>query len=254
MPLFDTEINPGDVISSDLFQELLLKLEELDGRVSDLEGGGGASGAVVITGFNPTVQQRLGLLLEVIGQNFAIPLSNNVVTVDGEQITQFMAGSTSDLLRFIIPTTISVPEGGRTVAVRVSNTSGSSERLYFLLPEIPATGDPPVFDPAAVTNDDDSPQPLLVNEFCRIPGSNFAPVGSDNVITFTVTGAGGNVVYPRPGEELEIDDSQSDESLIRVRVPDIAEALPLIPRPITLEITVGAHPPVAGTVVVRRVP
>lgn len=251
--LFDTEVKPGDVISSDLFRGLLLKLEELDSRVSSLESGdSNTSGAVRLLGFIPVVQQRVGQLLEIEGVNFVTPLSANNLTIDGQPVNVFEPGSTTVLLRVIIPSAVSVPEGGDNVPIRVSNANGSHQLLYHVLPEIDVPGDPPSFDSEDVVNDNGSAQPLVVNEFCRINGENFASDPSDNVITFTVTTPAGTVVYPQAGETLEIDTSESDESLIRVQVPDITEVAVGATLDVTLQVVVGAHPPESANVTVIR--
>jgi hypothetical protein len=253
--LFDTDIRPGQVISSDLFRQFLLKLEELDTRVGALESGGSdTTGSVRMLAFNPAVQQRVGQLLEIAGVNFALPASANSLTIAGQPVSSFEAGSNSQLLRFIIPAAVSVPETGDNVEVRISNANGSHLLLYRVLPAIEIPGDPPAFVSADVVNDNGSAQPIVTGAFCRISGAGFAAEPTQNVVTFAVTTANGQVTYPPQGQQLEFDETLSDEGLIRVRVPVITEIPVGQQASVLLSVQVGAHPPASASVNVIRAP
>lgn len=246
--LLETRVRPGDVISSDLFQAMLDKLAELEERVAELEGtGDDTAGAPRISSTIPATQQNVGRELELVGVNFAVPANTNQVTVGGRSVTQFLAGSTSTALRFLIPANVSVPPGGANVEIRVTNANGSHTILYRLLPEIAG---PPAPTIGSVMNDDGSAPPLRIGELILIVGANFAENPAENQITFRVTTAGGTVTYPRSGESIEIDTNASSSTRIRCRLPRIEEAPPFAPIPVTLELRVGASAPAAQQVTV----
>lgn len=247
MPLSFDEVQPGDVISASLMNFVLDKLQELDGRVSSLEdGSGGGAGQPFIERFEPATQVALGQLLVIHGQNFLFPPENNSVTLDGEPVTEFRLGSTSDKLRVVVPTTISVPAGGRNVVIEVSNRSGADQRLYRLLPEVPVVGDPPLISAVAPVTG----TRIFVQEDILITGENFAEEPADNIIVFRVSTASGDREYRDP----VIGPAQPDPTTeIVVTVPDIEE----IPagggsRTVTLEVGVGAHIPATTNISVRR--
>lgn len=232
LPIFDDEVQPGDVISAGWANYVMNRINDLELRVSDLESGNG-EGLVFIERFVPSAQVAIGQLLLIHGQNFQFPPENNSVTFDGEPATEFQLGSTSNLLRVIVPTTIAVPPGGRNVVVEVTNVNGSDQRLYRLLPEVPVVGDPPDITSITPVNG-----PIIfVLEDILISGENFAENPEDNIIIFRV----GDNEYTDP----QIGDPQPDPTTeIVVTVPDIVE----IPAgggsgTVTVEVGVGAHIP-----------
>jgi hypothetical protein len=251
MAIVFTEVRPGDVISSDLMKYVLGKLDEIDGRVSDLETGGLPSDAVAITGFDPPNQVDTGQILTIFGRNFAFPPTDNVVTVDNTRITSFRPGSTGSILSFVVPISISVPSGGKNVRVRVANSQGEDEKLYRLLPGAEAPGDPPVI--TSVVHAEGEPF-IFVNEPIRITGENFAEDPLENIITFQIMTGSGPVIYPKEGETLDIDVGQPDPTeIIVVTVPDIEEVVAGAgSTPVTLQVGVGAHVPAAMNILVRR--
>lgn len=241
--LLETEVRPGDVISSELFQAMIAKLAELDGRVAELEGDTGSgpgTGAPQILGTIPATQQRVGLDLELTGVNFALPSSANQVTVDAVPVTQFLSGSNTTRLRFIIPTGVQVPPAGRNVEIRVTNSGGSHAILFRVLPAIQAPPTP-VID--SVENADTPGAVPQMGGFILINGSNFAPNPAENQIIFEVTTAGGTFTYPRAGESIEIDTGASGTTQIRARMPVIDEVPSGAQGPVRLEIRVGASAP-----------
>lgn len=242
-------VRPGDVISSDLMNYVLTKLVEIDGRVSDLEQGGSSTGGVSIAGFDPPHQINAGQELAVFGANFDFPPTSNIVTIDGVPITSFRQGNTSTVLRFIVPTTLSIPAGGKNVTIYVRNSLGHEKTaLYRVLPAVQAPGDPPAI--TAIT-------PLVgdfrfVNQPILITGQNFAVDPLENIIRFQLTLAGGTVVYPKDGQMIQINDANSNTAQIECTVPDIAEIPAGQNRQVTVSVGVGAHVPAQLTVSIRR--
>jgi len=238
MPALFPPVAPGDVISSQLMNDLLLKIEELEDRIATLEGGS-SGGALIITTFQPAFELAAGGILSINGANFAFPSNLNTVTIDGVPVPPggFLGGGSSLLIRVVVPSTISAPPGGRNVVVRVSNsTAGFAERLYRILPGVPPVGDPP-----AITNV--APNPAVIGEELQITGQNFSTTAAENHISFVLTTSGGPVTHEvDPGDILE-----ATATLVRLTVPDMPEvpAPAPFPQPVpaTLEIVVGSHPP-----------
>jgi IPT/TIG domain len=242
-------VKPGDVISSELMNFILSKLGEVDQRVLTLETGGSQTGNVVITGFDPPTQVLAGQVLTIQGNNFAFPPENNVVTIDGAPITAFRPDSTGSLLKFVVPTSLNIPAGGKNVTIMVKNNLGEHLALYRVLPSVQAPGNPPSIGSVAPA----SGPFIFVNQAIIITGQNFAANPLDNIIRFRVTlSAGGQNVYPQTGQALVINEENSDTTQIEVTVPNIVEVPAGQSRPVTLEVGVGAHVPAAFNINVRR--
>lgn len=248
MPPAFTSVSPGDVISSDLMNFILSKLSEVDQRVTSLEQGGTSVGQVTITNFVPPDQIAAGQEVVVLGTNFDFPPTNNTVTIDGAPITTFRPGSTTTSLRFIVPTTLSIPVGGKNVIVRVANTSGEYSALYRVLTAVTAPGNPPAIDTVAPVIG----SLLMVNAAAIISGQNFATTPTDNVITFRLNVSGTDVVYPLPGQTIQINAANSNTTQIEVTIPDITEIPANQSRNVILSVGVGAHVPAVRSITVRR--
>lgn len=245
-----TSVRPGDVISSDLMNFLLTKLQEMESRISDLEGGGSTSGALSITGFDPPTQVNAGQELGVLGTGFDFPPEGNVVTIDGAPIASFRQGSTSTALRFIVPSNLSIPAGGKNVNIYVRNSQGSERTvLYRVLPAVVVIGSPPTITSISPS----SGAFRFVNQLILIAGTNFATNPQDNIIRFRVFNqAGVEVVYPLPGQTIEIVTANTTTTQIECRVPDIVEIPAGQSRQVTVEVSVGAHVPAQLEVSIRR--
>lgn len=243
-----TEVRPGDLITSDLMNQLFRKIDEMEQRLASLEAGGATGTLLTITAFDPPNQIAVGQELSVFGSGFAFPPTDNQVTVEGVAVTQFRPGSTSTRLRFLVPSPGSpVPSSGRNVTIRVSNSNGSVQRLYRILPPIPVVGNPPEI--TAVTREDGSSN-LRIGQLAIIEGQNFAATATDNTIRFRVDTQGGPVVYPQPGSTLAITSANPEE--IRLVVPEIDEVPATGGLSVTIEIIVGAHIPAVRVVNIRR--
>jgi hypothetical protein len=249
MAISPPSVRPGDIISSELINFVLTQLQLLDGRVGKLETGGASGSQVVITGFDPPSQIAAGQILSVQGNNFAFPPDQNQVTVDGTPILTFRPDSTSSLLRFIVPTTLTIPLDGRNVIIRVQNSQGEAAALYRLLPVITAPGNPPAISTATPV----SGPFIFVNQALLITGQNFAANPLNNLIRFRITvSTGVQQVYPQGGAVLNINVANSNTRQIEVTVPDIVEVPSGQSRPVTLEVGVGAQVPAALTINIRR--
>ncbi|MGA7730492.1 MAG: IPT/TIG domain-containing protein [Chloroflexia bacterium] len=244
-----TSVQPGDIISSDLMNYLLTKLGEIDQRVTTLEQGGGSVGQVTITSFEPPNQIASGQELTVHGTNFDFPPTNNTVTIDGTQLTSFRPGSTSTVLKFIVPTTLVIPSGGKNVTISVENSLGEFHALYRVLPAVQAPGDPPVIETVLPAAGDF----IFANQPIIITGQNFAANPEENIIRFRlIVGGGPEVVYPKPLQTIAINAANSNTTQIEATVPNITEVPAGQSRNVTLEVGVGAHVPAVRVISVRQ--
>ena len=237
-------VQPGDIISSNLINSILSRLQTLE----DLVAQGGGPSQVVIGGFDPADQQSMGQVLTLLGNNFAFPASDNTVTVGGQAVTNFQVGSTSTRLSFIVPTTIpDVTAGGKQVVVIVATPSkGTTQRSYKVLPALPTTGNPPTV--TNITRNDGSPN-LIIGQEAVVEGAFFA-IGDTRVRMRVPLGNNLFSNYPSNAPSLALVPTMIP-TLLRFVVPDITEVT-ASPRPVQVEITVDSHPPVTRNVTVRR--
>lgn len=249
MPLIDP-VQPGNLISSSLFNDLLLKLENLEQRVVELETQVVSPTALAIHGFDPQDQARVGEELLVLGQNFAIPVTQNVVTVNGVQVSEILGGSTVGVLRFVIPPLgVNIPAIGLLVPVTVKAGNEEDTALYRVLPALQGTGPKPVIK---FVNNEDVTTGAVPNvetgETLTIVGENFASTPGANIVQIAVLeGAGKPPVFPVDAASGEVGSfevmSTSNENFLEVSVP--ADAFhSLLATPIkdgTLIVTVGAE-------------
>lgn len=132
MATLPSTVRPGDVITADLMNSLLLKCSELERRIQSLEGTGSSAGRPQIT--SPTASDvfHLGDELRVIGRNFGSPEDNTVFIDTTVQVRQFKRGSGDGLLIFDIPFVQNIPERGRSVPLTLNNPRGVAATSFNL--------------------------------------------------------------------------------------------------------------------------
>lgn len=220
------KVRPGDVITSELMNVIITKLNDLDEKVSSLpSGGGGTPGGppnIPLT-FLPTatVGQAVGAEVTVTGQ-FDFPPGLNTVTLDGQPITNFRDGSNLTTLKFLIPETINVTTP-RSTTFRVVNSKGIGEGSYLLKPKEQSSEPTP-----EITSVINHASPafgtlLQTGVTARITGTNFATTPANNAITMNVvnpsTNANINVTVPTSN----IVSVSPDRTELVFTVPDIPQ-------------------------------
>ncbi len=206
-------VRPGDVITSDLINRLISRIEELE------QGSGTTPGTTFDFRFDPVLQQAVGQALTLRG-TFDFPLSMNTIRIDTLQIptSDFLAGSDATSISFMIPNSIAVTGASKPVTVSVQTTTkGQRSKPYVLTPEVQSEVPNPTI--ASVTNfDNTTPGALLqVGARASINGDNLSP---DPTIIFRVqTGPGAFVDHPAPG----LDRVNSTARRLVVTVPLIPE-------------------------------
>lgn len=242
------EVQPGDLITADLMNQILHDLDDLEMRVAQLEAGSNTTTqpGAVITSINPSTNIHVGDHLTVNGNNFNVPTINNQVSLEQTPITGgFGLGGTSQQFAFDIPD-IGVPAGGKTVRLQVSNGAGSPASISFLLL-------PQVIVPAGRIDVAYSQAPALP------VGAPNITAGSSYIFGFTVTPkadrAGNYSVTPTMadwgGAELLEDavdnvrasnifpiagNPSGTDQKVRVRVNVPAAAAPIGPHTLTLNV------------------
>jgi hypothetical protein len=249
--LFNT-VNSGDVISSDLFNRMLLKLNDLEQRVSDLERGSVVGGQGIIDHFDPPAQQNVGQVLSVFG-SFDFPPAANTVLVDGVAVTTFRPDSNNLHLSFVIPSTITIPvSGSKTTVVHVNNSKGKDDKSYLLLAPIASTVPPPTI--ASVVDFTNGTTLLRTNQKVRITGTNFAGNPTDNIIKLILQIGALQVTYPKTGQTaFVIDATQTNATQIVFTAPVIDELGVGSSAPATIQVGVGTAVPAALGVTIIRV-
>jgi hypothetical protein len=247
-------VRPGEVISSDLWNQFVNQLNDLNQRLLVLETTGtGGGGQLIIQSFIPESQREVGKELAIKGK-FDFPPEINSVTMDGIPITNFRSGSNDGQLLFLIPPGIGIPKSGsKSVRIRVANSKGQDERTYLVLSAVPSSVPNPSI--AGVVNLEDTigdPTTLEVLKKARITGANFGATPADNIVKFKVNFSGQTITYPLAGGPPLTIDPASTPTQIVVTVPDIIQISKLTTAPVTLEVGVGTATPDKRTVNIFR--
>jgi hypothetical protein len=192
-----THVQPGDLITSDLFNQLLDAFNDLNARVIVLEGSASV-GDVAILGLVPgTGIVRLGDQLTVVGYGFGLSIGACQAFIDNVQIGQFLAGSNDEQLIFMVPlavgTAFPVPPTGRAGSLVVRGPRGQAKRDLTILPQQVA---PPGGMGMRVAFLDSSPNPIAAGKPATIRFNVTSMVSP--AITVTPSVAFSGVANPAP--------------------------------------------------------
>ncbi len=166
------DIQPGDLIMSSFWNQVLHALNSFDDRISALEATGSTGGGLTISGIFPPSPVHIGDTITVLGRGFGVP-STNSVNINGTPVNQLLAGSNDTQLIFKIPNLQGIPQAGQFVTLTVANPSGSATITFMLLQGQPTTPTGTLqvnLSPIAVSPND----PLII-------------AGKPYIFTFTVT-------------------------------------------------------------------
>ncbi len=170
MATLPSTVRPGDVITADLMNGLLLKCSDLEKRVASLESTGTGPAKPEITSPAPTDILHLGDELRIVGRNFGSPADNTVFIDTTVQVKQFKGGSGDKLLILDIPFVQGIPEQGRSVALTLNNPFGVAATSFIL-------AQPPVTTPTGT----------LTANLTGSPASTRLEAGKAYVFTYTIT-------------------------------------------------------------------
>lgn len=130
MAAISDKVNPGDVISSDLFNRIIALLNQHDALLANTTPGSG----LVITQLLPAGPYRVGDTLQILGQNFQFGIGATRVFLNATPVLNFSPTSTDSRLQFVIPAVPGVVEAGSTVDLAVLNQTESVTRQIVLRP------------------------------------------------------------------------------------------------------------------------
>jgi hypothetical protein len=127
------DVQPGDLITSSFWNQVLQTLNSFNDRITALESGSAGGGALTISGIYPSGSISVGDTISILGKNFGLPSSDSV-NINGTSVGQPLAGSNNTQLIIKIPNLPSIPQAGQFVTLTVSNTSGFATISFLLLP------------------------------------------------------------------------------------------------------------------------
>lgn len=220
-------VRPGDVISSDLFNQMLDRIAALEAAVAG-GGGGPSTGTVTIDHFESAAgvtinQVAVEGVLAIVGSNLPFPATGMSVSIGNNQfvpLNRFRPTSTSSRLEFTVPDLGNLPAGGSNLFVRVHRGASVAQRLLLFLP---AEG-PPAPAITSVHPPEQAPgTPSAMGTTLVVEGSNFAPNPTSELIRLTPLGIPGARTYPLPGMGLNIDTAASGPNILRFVIPDMEE-------------------------------
>jgi hypothetical protein len=231
-----TEVRPGQIISSALFNSLvtslMTRMDDLEGRLAELEAHPGTPDEpVAITGFIPPSQAKVNEQLSILGRGFTFPpfaggVPTNVVLVNDVQIMSFLFDSSTERLAFNIPPSLKIA-APTSVTIRVGNEQGDAQpKNYTVLPPDIPTVPPPTVAQASPQGDPGLANTVIVGQVAVVDGTNFLLDNTKMTVRFTVPpgggGGGGTSVYQVPAKDVT---AVSDTRLEAI-VPSI-EQVPL---------------------------
>ena len=119
-------VNPGDLITSKNWNDLVGALNALEARVTELESGG-SKNLPRITQVLPTGVLMAGDQIRIYGGNFDFTKGAQSVFFGNSRATGFLNGSSDNLLIVQIPDTVEgATEAGTTMTMSVGNLNGFS--------------------------------------------------------------------------------------------------------------------------------
>jgi hypothetical protein len=130
-------VTPGDLISADLFNQILDDINDLMLRVAMLESDADSTvRKPTITGISPSIV-RSGELLTVTGTGLG---ATNLRLIEFDKtpvsLSAIRPGSSDRTLLVAAPITPNLPAVGRSVMLTVGSSAGTASVSYFQLPEL----------------------------------------------------------------------------------------------------------------------
>ncbi len=228
---FET-VRPGDVITADLINRIIQKIQELEQKVGT---GGGGTTTQVITGVTPPTEQEIGAVLTISG-NFDTPLNGNTVTIDSivVPVASFLGGSGANSISFLVPSNIVIPTGTtkKPVTIRVQTTTkGVGERQGYLIRPATVTGVP-------------TPQPTVIVDLETPFGNNQVEIEHSARIDGTHLGDNPTVFFVAGTSRIPAQVTDTTSQSVFLMVPANIPNIGFGPVTVTVEVNVaGAGQP-----------
>jgi len=129
------KVQPGELISSDLLNQTLIDVADLQIRVATLENSVISNKETKITDLLPTANRHIGDTLHIIGEGFNAP-TGTTVTIDNIGVQTAPGGNLDREIVVTIPNLQGVPEAGRNVTLIVTNANGTAKRDFVVIPAV----------------------------------------------------------------------------------------------------------------------
>src|SRR5437867_8213605 len=131
MTAIQTKVQPGDVISSDLVNNIIDLVNQHDAL---LAGGTVVGGnAVTITNLVPNPPLQAGQDLQIQGTNFGFSTGSTVLKFDNTQVNAFKLGSNDTSLLINVPFLTGLG-AGKDVVLSLSNGTSTTARIVRISP------------------------------------------------------------------------------------------------------------------------
>lgn len=126
------KVQPGDLISSDVLNQILADVDDLHVRIAKLENNGTTPTTLRIIRIEGPTPIRVGSRVTVIGENFSVPGARNNVSVDTAPAMPINNACTPTQLVFDMPDP-GIGQTGRKVTLNVINADSQAASLQFQL-------------------------------------------------------------------------------------------------------------------------
>lgn len=127
-----SQVQPGDLISAELMNEVLAAISDLQLRVGHLESIGTTAQTLRILRIDGALPIRVGNRVTAVGEDFSVPASRNSVSVNATSVTPVDNASTTTALVFDMPDP-GIGQGGRQVTLHLTNAIGQTASFNFQL-------------------------------------------------------------------------------------------------------------------------
>jgi hypothetical protein len=125
MAIHIDHVQPGELITAVLINELIDDLEQIDVRVTALEQAGSGTGAVEIDTVSPQ-PVRAEANLTILGKNFGVSVGATRIYFNGVSPSSLVAGSTDTALICPVPDLPGLVEAGTAVELTVANARSAA--------------------------------------------------------------------------------------------------------------------------------
>jgi hypothetical protein len=127
-------VQPGELITATLLNEVIDELAKLDVRVTALETTGSKPGVVEITAVTPRTVQ-VGDFITIVGKNFGFTIGATRVRFNGVAPFEFGQGSNDSVLIVKVPELgVTLPNDGIKVELTVSNATSTAQEEITVKP------------------------------------------------------------------------------------------------------------------------
>lgn len=127
---------PGDLITAQAFNDLRLKIQELEQRIDELQSGGAGTGLALTGRIPATGPYRIGETINLLGRDFQVSLGAARVFLNAVRVLD-LTSSTDTRLVFVIPPVPGVAEPGTEVDLRILNSTEEVTDRLILRPPLP---------------------------------------------------------------------------------------------------------------------